>query len=200
MQKDLQDMEESGIIERSSNEWAAPIVLVKKKDGSLHLCVNYRRLNAVSQADAYPMPRIDKFIDLTTLDLTRGYWQVPVDKESQFKTAFTTPFGLFQFRVMPFGLHRAPAMFQRIMDRIVEDVGDFAGAYLHDLVIYSATWPEHLLHLRTVLQKLRVADLTVKSKKCQFGMTVCLLGLCCWQRGNPTGGGEDTGGEIILYS
>ena len=102
VKKELQEMEASGIIERSSSEWAAPIVLVRKKDGALRMCVDYRHLNAVSRADAYPIPRVDDLIDrlgkakyITTLDLSRGYWQVPVDDESRSRTAFTTPFGSF---------------------------------------------------------------------------------------------------------
>ena len=111
-------MLEQGIIEPSSSAWSAPIV--KKKDGALRLCVDYRRLNGVSKADAYPMPRVNDLIDrlgkscfVSTMDLTRGYWQVPV---ARYKTAFTTPFGLYQFNVMPFGLQGAPATFQRLMD------------------------------------------------------------------------------------
>ena len=107
-----------------------PIVLVKKKDSTLRLCVDYRRLNAVSQTDAYPMPRIDELIDrlgdakfITTLHLSRGYWQVPVRKDDQHKTAFTTPYGLFQFRVKPLGLQGAPA---RMVDALLKDVGSFA--------------------------------------------------------------------------
>ena len=99
-------MEKEGIIERSYSEWAAPVVLVKKKDSTLRMCVDYRRLNGMSEMDAYPMPRIDDLIDrlgearfITTLDLSRGYWQVHVRKEDQPKTAFTTPYGLFQFSV-----------------------------------------------------------------------------------------------------
>ena len=102
VRQELREMKQAGIIERSSSDWAAPIVMVNKKDGSLRMCVDYRRLNAVSQTDAYPMPRIDDLIDrlgeakfITTLDLSRGYWQVR--KEDQAKTAFTTPYGLFQF-------------------------------------------------------------------------------------------------------
>ena len=112
------ELQEHGIVEPSSSEWASPIVLVKKKDGTLRFCVDYRRLNSVSQSDTYPMPRIDELIDqlgqakcITTLDLTRGYWQVPLAESAKAKTAFATPFGLFQFNVMPFGLQGAPATF-----------------------------------------------------------------------------------------
>ena len=127
VRNELQQMERDGFIERSSSDWAAPIVLVPKKDGSLRMCVDYRRLNSLSQADAYPMPQVDDLIDrlgdakfITTLDLSRGYWQVPLSEEAKPKTAFTTLYGLFQFRVMPFGLQGAPATFQRMMDVILE--------------------------------------------------------------------------------
>ena len=123
IRKELQEMERAGIIEQSSSAWAAPIVPVKKKDGSLRLCVDYRRLNAVSTTDAYPMPRVDDMIDqlggahfIITLDLCKGYWQVPLREVDRPKTAFTTPQGLYQFRMMPFGLQGAPATFQRMMD------------------------------------------------------------------------------------
>ena len=145
---------EDGIIESSTSEWAFPIVLVKKKDGSLRMCVDYRRLNAVANADAYPMPCVDDMIDslgkakyILTLDLARGYWQVPVAEESQSRTAFTTPYGIFQFRVMPFGLHGAPATFQRMLDQLLADCSGYAAAYLDDVVIYSASWEEHISHL-----------------------------------------------------
>ena len=120
VKKELKEMEQDGIIERSNSEWAFPIVLFQKKDGSLRMCVNYRRLNAITEADAYPMPRVDNLIDsakyVTTLDLSHGYWQVPVQ---QPYTAFATPYGLYQFKVMPFGLHGAPATFQRMMDNVL---------------------------------------------------------------------------------
>ena len=177
---ELTEMERAGIIERSSSEWAAPIVLVKKKDSTLRMCVDYRRLNSVSQMDAYPMPRVDDLIDrlgdakfITTLDLSRGYWQVPVREEDQAKTAFTTPFGLFQFRVMPFGLQGAPATFQRMMDVILQDIGSFAAAYLDDIIIHSHTWEEHLQQIAMVLDRLAQAGLTLKPRKCQFAMSTC---------------------------
>ena len=115
VRKELQEMEKNGIIKPSSSEWASPIVLVPKKDGTLRMCVDYRRLNSISEADAYPKHRIDKLIDrlggaryITTLDLMRGYWQVPVAPESRAKTALTTQFELYQFTIMPFRLHGAP--------------------------------------------------------------------------------------------
>ena len=106
VKQELKEMLDQEIIEPSVSEWAAPIVPIAKKDGSLRLCVDYRRLNAISQTNAYPMPRIDDLIDqlgqaqfLSTLDLTRGYWQVPMGKASCNKTAFVTPAGQFQFTV-----------------------------------------------------------------------------------------------------
>ena len=174
-------MLENGIIEPSCSEWSSPIVLVKKKDGSLRLCVDYRKLNQVSQMDAYPMPRVDELIDhvgrakfILTLDLTRGYWQVPVATDDRPKTAFTTPFGLFQFNVMPFGLQGAPATFQRLMDQVIRGLGEFLAAYLDDLIVFSETWTEHLQHIRAILQRLREAGLTAKAKKCKFGTDHCV--------------------------
>ena len=181
VQQELKEMLADGIVEPSMSEWAAPIVLVKKKDGLFRFCVDYRKLNSVSRVDAYPMPRMDELIDnlgqaqfVTTLDLTRGYWQVPMSEESRAKTAFTTGFGLYQFRVMPFGLQGAPATFQRMMDQLLMGLEGYTAAYLDDLVIFSESWPDHLEHIQRVLQRLREAGLTVKPKKCQFGMKECV--------------------------
>ena len=112
-----------------------------------------------------------KFI--SALDLTKGYWQVPVQVEDREKTAFTTPAGLFQFTHMPFGLQGAPATFQRMVDKLLRDLEDFANGYIDDIAVFSKTWNEHLTHLRRVLQRLREANLTAKPKKCQFGMAEC---------------------------
>ena len=161
VKKELEEMEKYGIIEKSSSDWSSPIVLVKKKDGTLRFCIDFHRLNSVSKTDAYPMPRVDDLLDqlgqarfVSMLDLTKRYWQVPVEKTAQAKTAFRTPFGLYQFRRMPYGLQGAPSTFQRMMDSLLVGMQDFAAAYLDDLVIFSRSWPEHLLHLRQVLQKL----------------------------------------------
>ena len=181
MQAEIKEMLELGIIEPSSSDWASPMVIVKKNDGNLRLCVDYRRLNSVSRMDAYPMPRIDDVIDqmgeaifISTLDMTKGYWQVPVRSEDRAKTAFATPFGLHQFTRMPFGLQGAPVTFQIMVDRLLEETGDFTNAYIDDVVIYSSSWEEHLVHLREVLNRIQKAGLKVKPGKCQLGMTYCV--------------------------
>ena len=167
--KELREMEEEGLIEPSSSSWAAPIVPVKKKDNTIRVCVDYRRLNAVSHVDAYPMPRIDRLGGariITTLDVMRGYWQVPVRREDRPKTAFATALGLYQFRVMPFGLQGAPATFQCMMDSLLRGLDSYAAAYLDDVIIHSESWEEHLQHIDAVLTRLRNANLTVKSPIC----------------------------------
>ena len=123
VQKLLADMRRDGVIKQSSSPWASPIVLVRKKDGTLRFCVDYHKLNEVTRKDAYPLPRIDDTLStlagsrwFTTLDLLSGYWQVEVAEEDRAKTAFCTMEGLFEFNVMPFGLYNAPATFQRLMD------------------------------------------------------------------------------------
>ena len=180
VKEDLRDMEESGVIEPSSSEWASPVVLVKKKDGTMRFCVDYRRLNIVARYDAYPMPRVDELIDrlgsarfISMLDLSRGYWQVPVAEESRPMTAFVTPYGLYQFRMMPFGLSGAPATFQRLMDTVLRGLEPFCAAYIDDIVVYSDTWEDHLRHLQTVFLSLQEAGLTAKPRKCQFAMFRC---------------------------
>uniref|UniRef100_A0A1X7T3B8 Reverse transcriptase domain-containing protein n=1 Tax=Amphimedon queenslandica TaxID=400682 RepID=A0A1X7T3B8_AMPQE len=173
--KELEEMERDGIIEKSSSEWASPLVIVKKKDGGIRLCVDYRQLNQVTKFDAYPMPRVEELLDtigdaefITTLDLAKGYWQVPVNEKDREKTAFTSPRGLYQFKTMPFGLSGAPATFQRMMDEILRGTETFAGVYLDDIVIHSSIWRDHLNQLTDVLKRLDDAGLTIKLKKCTF--------------------------------
>lgn len=161
------------------------------KDETLRFCVDYCRLNSVSWIDAYPMPRIDELIDrlgkskyISTLDLAQRYWQVPMAEESQHKTAFTTPCGLYQFRVMPFGLQGAPATFQCMTDTVVRGMESIPAAYLDDLVIFSISFAEHLKHLWRVLERLREAGLAAKAKKCQIRMERCTY------LGHVVGGGN----------
>ena len=177
---EIKQLLQAGIIKPSTSPWASPIVLVPKRDGTLRLCVDYRCLNKVTRPDPFPMPRIDDLLDglgsaeyITTLDLTKGYWQVPVHPNSQQKTAFVTPFGKYEFLTMPFGLVGAPATFQRLMNEILADISTFTAAYLDDTVIFSRSWPEHLNHITEVLQRLKQHGLTVKLGKCQLGMNEC---------------------------
>ena len=181
VKRELEEMLECGIIEPSTSGWSSPLVTVKKKDGSLRLCVDYRRLNWVSKMDAYPILRVDDLTDkvseapfITTLDLTKGYWQVPVAVQDREKAAFSTPYGLFQFSRMPFGLQGAPATFQRMIDKILNQMGDFASAYIDDVIVYSRTWQEHLNHMKAVLSKIQQSGLTLKRKKCRFAMLECV--------------------------
>ena len=180
VQKEIKEMLRKGIIQPSHSPWAAPIILVPKKDGSLRICVDYRKLNAATSPDPFPIPRVEDLLDgmssakfITILDLARGYWQVPMEPASRGKTAFSTDFGKYEFMVMPFGLVGAPATFQRLMNELFGDLHGKVAVYMDDLAIYSETWEDHLLQLPEVLKRLAEAGLQIKMEKCQFGMTSC---------------------------
>ena len=122
------------------------------------------------------MPRVDELIErlgparyLSTLDLTKGYWQVLLTRAAQEKTAFSTPGGLYQYTVLPFGVHGAPATFQRMMDQLLRPHQDYAAAYIDDIIIYSPSWDVHVHQLRAVLGELRKAGLTANPAKCRLG-------------------------------
>jgi len=118
------------------------------------------------------MDRVGHARYLTKLDMTRGYWQVPLDEESVPISAFVTPFGHFQWRYMPFGLHNAPATFSRIVVKLLRDLDDFSGAYLDDIINFSQSWKVHADRVRTVLTRVRDAHLTLSPTKCQFAAAV----------------------------
>lgn len=173
LKAEVEDMLALGVIERSTSDWCNPVVLVPKKDGTLRFCVDFRRVNAQSKFDAYPMPRLEDLIErlgkatyITTLDLCKGYWQVPLTEETKPYTAFRTPQGLYHFNVMPFGMQGAPATFQRLMDIVLAGTESYAAAYLDDIVIYSATWGEHVEQLQEVLRRIKQAGLTIHPQKC----------------------------------
>ena len=176
LKQEVEEMLAMGIIEPSRSEWCSPVVLVPKKDDpKLRFCVNFSKLNAVSAFDPYPMPRVDELIErlghanfLTTLDLCKGYWQVPLTEASKDLTTFRVPGGLFRFRMMPFGLHGAPATFQRLVDEVLRGAQDYAAAYIDDIVIYSKTWEEHVQHLADVFQRIHSAGLVINAKKCHI--------------------------------
>ncbi|KAI2658233.1 Transposon Ty3-G Gag-Pol polyprotein [Labeo rohita] len=177
IEDEISEMLKLGIIEPSRSAWSSPIVMVPKPDGTLRFCNDFRRLNEVSEFDGYPMPRVDELLErlgrarfITTLDLTKGYWQVPLTTSAKEKTAFSTPSGHWQYRTLPFGLHGAPATFQRMMDVILRPHQSYAAAYLDDVIIHSETWQDHLERLRRVLLELRRAGLTANPRKCHLAL------------------------------
>ncbi|CAM4425854.1 unnamed protein product [Lepidochelys kempii] len=177
IEREIQDMLQMGVIRPSESAWASPVVLVPKPDGEIRFCVDYRKLNAVTRPDNYPMPRTDELLEklgraqfISTLDLTKGYWQVPLDESAKERSAFITHLGLYEFNVLPFGLRNAPATFQRLVDGLLAGLGEYAVAYLDDVAIFSDSWADHLEHLQKVLERIREAGLTVKGKKCQIGL------------------------------
>ena len=173
----IEEMLHKDIIQPSSSPWASPVVLVRKKDGSARFCVDYRRVNSVTKKDAYPLPRVDDTLDtlagsqvFTTLDLISGYWQVEVKPEDREKTAFCTSEGLFEFKVMPFGLCNAPATFQRLMDAVLMGLQwSRCLVYLDDVVVPGKSFEDHLQNLKYVLDRFRSAGLKLNLSKCKFG-------------------------------
>lgn len=176
VKKMIQEMKDLNVIQDSHSPWAAPLVLVKKKDGTIRLCVDYRKLNSITHKDAYPLPRIEESLTamksaayFSTLDLTSGYWQIPMAPEDREKTAFTTPMGLFEFNSMAFGLCNAPGTFQRFMECCLGHKNfETVLLYLDDVIIYSKTYEEHLQHLAEVFEILAKHGLKVKPSKCHL--------------------------------
>lgn len=164
------------IIRESSSPYSSPIVLVQKKGGGIRMCVDYRQLNAKTRKDAFPLPRIEESLDaltgakwFSTLDLASGYSQVAVAEQDRAKTAFCTPFGLYEFNRMPFGLCNAPGTFQRLMERMFGDCRYRSVLlYLDDVVVFSSSVQQHLQRLEEVFSRLQQQGLKVKPSKCHF--------------------------------
>lgn len=170
MNKELDQMLEDGVVVPSNSPWSSPVVLVKKPDGSHRFCVDYRQLNKITKRDAYPLPYVSDTLDklkgakyLSTIDIKSTYWQGPLEKSSREKTAFTVPGrGLFHFVRMPFGLHNAPAMWQRLIDNILKpDLAPYVLVYLDDIIIITPNFDTHLEILEEVLNRLASANLII---------------------------------------
>ena len=173
------------ICEPSNSPSASNVVLVKKSDGTLRFCVDYRQLNNLTVKDSYPLPRIDTCFDalgdakyFSTLDLRQGYWQVENDPETADKTTFITRKGAFKFKVLPFGLSNAPTVFQRLMNMVMQGLTwEACFVFLDDIIVISLTFEQHLERLNVVFDRLRSANLKLKPSKCKlFQLKVKFLG------------------------
>ena len=191
----VDQMLRQGIVEPAASPWSSNVVLVRRKDNKYRFCIDYRRLNAVTYQDVYPLPRIESCLDalngagwFSTLDLRSGYWQVRQDPRDADKTAFITRRGCFRFRVMSFGLTNAPSVFQRLMDLVLAGLTwDVCLVYLDDVIVFSSDFEEHTRRLEIVLQRLRAAQLKLKPSKCEFfSRQVKFLGHVVSDRGVQT--------------
>ena len=174
--RQVDELLRKGLIEPSTSPWASQVLLVEKKDGTKRLCIDYRSVNSVTIKDSFPLPRIDDSLDMlsgnayfTSLDLTQGYYQVPILPKDRSKTAFQTANGLYEYKVMPFGMTGAPAMFQRLMTCVLSGLQwQQCLVYIDDILIFANSFEEHLSRLQTVFQRLRQAKLKLKLTKCHF--------------------------------
>ena len=172
----LEGLMDRGVIRPSTSPYAAPIVVVRKRSGELRLCCDFRKLNAITKKDAFPLPRIEDTLDaltgakyFSTLDLASGYHQVAMHPDDIEKTAFTTPFGLFEWTRVPFGLTNAPAVFQRLMQSVMNDyVFRILMCYLDDILCYASSFKDHLSRLETIFKRLREVGLRLNPEKCSF--------------------------------
>ncbi|XP_076052821.1 uncharacterized protein LOC143032237 [Oratosquilla oratoria] len=174
IRKEIDYMLAHGLITPAQSEWSSPVILVPKADGTQRFCVDFRRVNTVTKRDSYPLPRLEECIDrvggahfITKLDLLRGYWQVPMTPRAQSISCFAALGKTYQCKVMPFGMTNAPATFQRLMNKITEDIPGCV-TYLDDVVVYSDTWQDHLDRLTLLFDKLVSANLVLNLTKCEF--------------------------------
>ncbi|GJU92131.1 putative reverse transcriptase domain-containing protein [Tanacetum coccineum] len=176
LSEQLQELSDKGFIRPSSSPWGAPVLFVKKKDGSFRMCIDYRELNKLTVKNRYPLPRIDDLFDqlqgssvYSKIDLRSGYHQLRVREEDIPKTAFKTRYGHYEFQVMPFGLTNAPAVFMDLMNRVCKPYLDkFVIVFIDDILIYSKNKKEHEEHLKAILELLKKEELYAKFSKCEF--------------------------------
>ena len=183
LDKEVQYMLKNDIIEESQSNWSSPCILVPKHDGGFRFCTDFRKVNDKTKSDSFPIPRIADCIDqignakfVSTFDMLKGYWQVPLTQRAREISAFVTPSGLYQYKVMPFGMKNAPATFQRMVNKLVRDIDGCEG-YIDDVVIYSDNWSDHICQIKRFFQIMREAKLTINLMKSEFGKaTVKYLG------------------------
>lgn len=177
MEKQIATLLEKGLTRPSNSPYGAPVLFLKKPDGSLRMCIDYRAVNKITVKDKYPLPLIDALLDQLagarySLYLEQAYLQVRITPADVPKTAFRTQTGSYEWLVLPFGLTNAPATFQAVVNNVFrERLYKFVLAYLDDILVYSRTMDEHVRHLREVLELLRKAQLQCKAVKCKFAAT-----------------------------
>ena len=176
VEEELSWLLQRGFIEESCGEWASPIVTVKKPNGKIRICVDFRKVNEVTTPIPFYMPCIEEVLEATgqasvisKTDLSKGYYQVVVHPEDRDKTTFVCHSGKFRFTRMPFGVCNAPAVFQTLMNKVVKGLEAFCRVYMDDLIIYSNSWTEHMTHVKQVHRALKVAGLTANPSKCEWG-------------------------------
>ena len=177
VKNEVREMLKMQVIEPASSPYNAPVVLVKKKDGRIRFCIDYRQLNLVTVFDGEPLPDVDFLFSklhraqyFSKLDLSKGYWQIPIQSEDRPITAFTTPLGQFQFTVMPFGLQNAVAVFSRMMRKLIEPLGrDDVENFMDDILVATTTWEQHMEALKSVLNRLEEVNLSARPTKCFIG-------------------------------
>ncbi|XP_073797050.1 uncharacterized protein isoform X2 [Danio rerio] len=175
MQQEVDYLLDNGLAKPSSSPWSSPCILVPKSDGSFRFCTDFRKVNALTVPDNYPLPRMEDCVDnvgyanfVSKLDMLKGYWQIPLSSRASDIAAFITPDAFAQYTAMAFGLRNAPATFQRLVNTVLAGIPN-CSAYLDDVVVYSRDWSEHLKSLRDVFQRFASASLTLNLTKCEFG-------------------------------
>ena len=180
IKRQVQEMLDKDIIEPSTSQFGSPVLLVTKPDGSYRFCIDYRKLNSMTKIDCHPISRTDDCLEslgasnskyFTSLDLESGYWQLPVHPDSRPLTAFVTHDGLYQCKRMSFGLVNAPSVFTRLMSLVLQGLSwEICLVYLDDVIVFSSSFEQHVERLRLVFDRFRSAKLTLKPKKCHFGL------------------------------
>jgi len=190
--KQVDEMVRNDIVKPVASSWASNVVLVRKKDGSHRLCVDYRALNSVTHYDTYPLPytdtclgSMDGAVCFSTLDLRSGYHNIPIRESDRDKTAFITRRGCFRYKVLPFGCSTAPSVYQRLMDLVLCGLTYFTClVYLDDIIVYANDFETHLKRVREVFSRLRDANLKLNATKCYlFQIRVDFLGHVLSERG-----------------
>ncbi len=177
LKKDIEEMEKLGIIRKAESPYASPVVIVRKPDGSNRICIDYRKLNKVTVFDGEPTPNADDiFAEVgkdkyySTLDMTKGYYQIKMADEDIMKTGFVTPDGCYVFQRMPFGLVNSAASYNRMMRKMLSGL-NCVEAYIDDIMVHTETWEEHIKVLGELFRRIKCANLTVRPTKCKFGYT-----------------------------